>query len=99
MLCAVYKTAKKEGMYLYLPEKDNFEAVPESLLEQFGKPVLVMVLPLNKRDALGRVDKETLITALREKGFYLQLPPKQEDWLAEHRLAMGLSPREEAKKF
>ena len=39
------------------------------------------------------------ITALREKGFYLQLPPKQEDWLAEHRLAMGLSPREEAKKF
>ena len=69
------------------------------MLEQFGKPVLVMLLPLNKREALGRVDKETLITALREKGFYLQLPPKQEDWLAEHRVALGLSPREEAKKF
>ncbi|WP_137166499.1 YcgL domain-containing protein [Salinimonas lutimaris] len=99
MLCAVYKTAKKEGMYLYLPEKDKFDDVPEALLEQFGKPVLVMLLPLNKREALGRVDKETLITALREKGFYLQLPPKQEDWLAEHRVALGLSPREEAKKF
>ncbi|MEC9059979.1 MAG: YcgL domain-containing protein, partial [Pseudomonadota bacterium] len=32
MLCAVYKTRKKDGMYLYVPKKDHFEDVPEPLM-------------------------------------------------------------------
>ncbi|WP_018984734.1 YcgL domain-containing protein [Salinimonas chungwhensis] len=99
MLCAVYKTNKKEGMYLYLPEKDNFDDVPDQLMHQFGKPELAMLLPLHKRETLGRVSKETLVNALNDKGYYLQMPPKETDLLVEHRLSLGLSPREEAKKF
>ncbi|AXR07085.1 YcgL domain-containing protein [Salinimonas sediminis] len=99
MLCAVYKTRKKEGMFLYVPKKEDFSAVPEALMAQFGRPELVMLLPLNKREALGRVDKATLIAALNDQGFYLQIPPRQEDWLAEHRSSLGLSSREETKKF
>ena len=34
MLCAVYKTRKKDGMYLYVPKKDHFEDVP--LMAWFG---------------------------------------------------------------
>ena len=99
MLCAVYKTRKKEGMFLYVKNKEDFSSVPEVLMQQFGHPELVMLLPLDKREQLGRVNKQTLVTALNEQGYYLQMPPKQEDWLAEHRLAMGLSAREESKKF
>lgn len=99
MICFVYKTAKKPGMYLYVLKKDDFSAVPEALMTHFGRPELVMTLPLNKREKLGLVDKASLMSALTEQAFYLQMPPKQEDWLAEHRVALGLSPREESKKF
>lgn len=85
MLCAVYRTNKKQQMFLYVPQKGNFEQVPKALMEQFGKPELVMLLPLNKRESLARVDKQKLIEALSDKGYYLQLPPEQENWLDEHR--------------
>lgn len=85
MLCAVYKTKKKQEMFLYVPQKDNFERVPEALMKQFGRPELVMLLPLSKRDTLARVDKQKLIASLEEKGYYLQMPPEQENWLEEHR--------------
>ncbi|RDV24642.1 YcgL domain-containing protein [Alteromonas aestuariivivens] len=98
MLCAVYKTRRKEGMYLYVPGKDKFEQVPEPLLKQFGQPQLVMLLPLGKRGELAGVDKTVLEKALSEQGFYLQMPPKQENWLAEHRQSLGASARSEDKK-
>jgi len=91
--CAIYKTASKDGLFLYVPEKGNFDAVPKALMAQFGKPVLVMVLPLTNDKALASVDKQTLIEQLIEKGFYLQLPPKSENWLEEHRVSLGLSPQ------
>jgi len=98
MLCAVYKTRKKEGMYLYLPKKDNFADVPEPLMEMFGRPELVTILALDKRERLGLVDKQKLIDELSEKGFYLQMPPKEENLLEMHRESLGLSKTPD-KKF
>ena len=92
MLIAVYKTAKKEGMYLYVPKKDDFSAVPEALMSRFGHPQLVMMLPVQKREVLGGVDKQKLLEAMDEPGFYLQMPPKEENWLETHRIELGLSP-------
>ncbi|MFC3094967.1 YcgL domain-containing protein [Alteromonas sediminis] len=91
--CAIYKTAKKDGLYLYVPEKGKFDSVPDTLMAQIGQPKLVMMLPLDNDKSLASVDKQTLIDQLNEKGFYLQLPPQSEDWLAEHRIALGLSPQ------
>lgn len=79
-------------MYLYVPKKDVFDDVPEVLMKQFGKPELVMLIDLNKRPALAGVDKAKLDAAFSEKGFYLQMPPKVESLLAEHRASLGLSP-------
>ncbi len=90
MLLAVYKTAKKAGMYLYVAKKDDFSSVPEALMNQFGRPQLVMMLPLSKRDALGGVDKAKLIDAINAQGFYLQMPPKEENLLESHRESLGL---------
>ncbi len=91
MIVAVYKTRKKTGMYLYVPNKDDFSAVPEALMTQFGTPELVMLLPLSKREALGGVDKQKLIDSLQDPGFYLQMPPKEDDLLMDHRESLGLS--------
>ena len=98
MLCAVYKTSRKAGMYLYVPGKNAFDDVPEVLMQKFGTPELVMLIPLNKRPQLAGVSKEDLQIALTEKGFYLQMPPKEEDMLSSHRLELGLTPNVDKKR-
>ena len=85
-------------MYLYVPKKDNFEDVPEPLMQMFGRPVLVTILALDKHERLGMVDKQKLIDELSEKGFYLQVPPKEENLLETHRESLGLSKTPD-KKF
>ena len=84
-LCAVYKSAKKAQTYLYVPNKDDFSAVPAPLLQTFGVPIFSMMLPLTKERKLVQVDSEQLWRALQEKGFYLQLSPPEENLLKIHR--------------
>ncbi len=90
MLCAVYKTRRKEGMYLYLPKKDRFDEVPEALMKTFGKPQFVMLVAVEKHGKVAGVDSEVLKKALLEEGYYLQMPAKIEDWLGEYRESLGL---------
>ena len=98
MLCAVYKTYKKEGMYLYVPKKGHFEDVPEALMARFGTPELVTIIALEKHERLGGVDKQKLIEAFSTQGFYLQMPPKEDNLLEQHRESLGLSKTPD-KKF
>lgn len=84
MLVAVYKSTKKADTYLYLPKRDDFSHIPKALLDTFGKAVFVMLLPLQKRNKLAQVDINKLKSELEEKGFYLQLPPPQENLLKVH---------------
>ena len=55
MFCAIYKSSKKEGAYLYIPKKDDFSQVPDTLMQMFGKPIMVMVVKLEGRQ-LAQVD-------------------------------------------
>ncbi|APE06414.1 MAG: hypothetical protein CL600_09395 [Alteromonas sp.] len=97
MLCAVYKTRKKQGMYLYVVKKGNFDDVPAPLLERFGHPELVTLLSLDKRDKVAGIDKKKLEEELTSNGFYLQMPPKEDDLLSSHREALGLSSTPDVK--
>ena len=74
--CAVYRSPKKDGMYLYVPKTENpFEQVPEPLLQRFGAPGHVLDLELTPARKLARVSAADVIKGLREHGFYLQMPP------------------------
>ncbi|WP_026375255.1 YcgL domain-containing protein [Aestuariibacter salexigens] len=84
MLCGIYKSSKKDETYLYLKNKDDFSDVPEALLQTFGKPQFVMVMPLNKPRKLALVEWDKLLAELDEKGYYLQLPPPKENLLKQH---------------
>lgn len=84
MLCAVYKSSKKQETYLYVPGRDDFSKVPETLLKTFGTPVFMMIMPLKKDRELARVDIDKLRTELKTKGFYLQLSPPVENLLKTH---------------
>lgn len=83
MLCYVYKSSKKTDTYLYIQKKDDFSELPSELMQLFGTPQLVTVLNLNQREKLARMNVSDLRQAFEEKGFYLQLPPKQENLLDE----------------
>jgi uncharacterized protein YcgL (UPF0745 family) len=74
----IYKSARKEEMYLYLAREDGYGDLPEMLQQHFGKALFVMQLDLQPGRALARADVETVMAALQEQGYYLQLPPKLE---------------------
>jgi hypothetical protein len=75
----IYKSQKKEELYLYLSEKDDFSNVPQSLYDSMGKePVFVMALELSPEKPLAREKVETVIENLQSQGFHVQMPPKPE---------------------
>ncbi len=84
MLCSIYKSSKKEGMYLYINKKDDFSQVPDTLLEMFGKPIFVMVIKIDQRK-LALVDVEKVKESLKQDGFFLQLPPPPVNLLERHK--------------
>lgn len=90
MLCAVYRSLRKEGTYLYIEKRDDFSKVPDLLLQNFGSPQLVTIINLAKREHLAQIDINKLKAALVEPGFYLQLPPPPENLLAAHKAATHL---------
>lgn len=76
LTCWVYRSPRKQEMYLYLAVEDDFDAVPDSLLDQFGEPILVIELELCSARKLAREDVVKVMANLREQGFHLQMPPK-----------------------
>lgn len=79
MLCAIYKSPRKAGMYLYIKKRDGFDVLPETLKEQFGKPIFVMLFNLAGQKELAQCNKENVRQAILEQGFYLSLPPQPEN--------------------
>lgn len=81
MLCEIFRSSRKEEMYLYVDKRQGLAEVPAVLLERFGKPVSVMTLILSPDKTLARAKASDVMAAIREKGFYLQLPPAKEEYL------------------
>jgi hypothetical protein len=73
--CWIYRSSKKDEMYLYLARQDAFEDVPQALLKRFGTPLPVMELALHPDRPLAREDVNKVIGNLRSLGYHLQMPP------------------------
>ncbi|MCG8709921.1 YcgL domain-containing protein [Brenneria sp. 4F2] len=81
MICVIYRSAKRDQTYLYVEKKDDFSRVPEELMKSFGTPHLAMLLPLDGSKKLVNADIQKVKQALKEQGFYLQVPPPPENLL------------------
>lgn len=75
VLCEVFRSPRREGMYLYVQRSDGLTQVPESLLERFGSPQSALVFRLHGQRRLARASATEVLNALVERGFYLQMPP------------------------
>lgn len=74
MKCFVYKSLKKVDTYIYINQKDNFEKIPQKLLQLFGKLELAIELELTVESKLAFADTKLVIKNLNEQGYYLQMP-------------------------
>jgi uncharacterized protein YcgL (UPF0745 family) len=78
MQCFIYKSLKKDYLYLYIAKKDDFSKVPDVLLNSLGRIEFVMDMELFPERKLAREDAGKVIESLKEQGFFVQLPPQKE---------------------
>jgi uncharacterized protein YcgL (UPF0745 family) len=79
---SVYRSSKNSETYLYVAKKVGVKALPEALKEIFGKPKHAFDMLLTEDKKLARVDAKKVLEKIIEQGFFLQMPPPQEDLLA-----------------
>lgn len=78
-ICSIYRSPNKEGMYLYVEKSTGLKEVPAALLERFGTPKLAMTLLIEASRELARVDANKVLEQIQLNGFYLQMPPADDN--------------------
>jgi len=76
----VYRSTRKQEMYLYVDARADLGPVPDELIARFGKPVEALSLMLTANRTLARADAVRVLESIESDGFYLQLPPPQPTW-------------------
>jgi uncharacterized protein YcgL (UPF0745 family) len=85
-ICSIYRSAKVEGMYLYVDKTEGLARVPEALMQRFGRAELAMTLLLGAGRKLVRANVEEVLQAIAAQGFFLQMPPRTEQDAATTRI-------------
>lgn len=80
-LCQIFRSPRREEMYLYVDKARGLDDVPEALLRQFGEPEAVMTLLISPERRLARADSTEVLTQIENQGFYLQMPPTVDELL------------------
>ena len=69
-------------MYLFVDKKEGLSQIPESLRELFGAPELVLDMLLTPNKKLARSDASEILLSIKDKGYFLQMPPPPEELTA-----------------
>lgn len=81
VICSIFKSPRRDEMYLYVVKAEAMSRVPEALLDMFGAPRHVTDMLLAPERKLARADMARVLEDLDSKGYYLQMPPPREDYL------------------
>ena len=81
LLCSIYRSPRKQGMYLYVPREKGISDVPEPLLKLFGKPEHSMDMVLSEQRKLAREDIHQVLENLQNQGYHLQMPPAEDEYI------------------
>jgi len=80
-ICSIYRSTKREGMYLYVLKADALERVPEQLMAAFGKAIHAFDLVLTPERTLSREDIVVVLENLDKQGYHLQMPPAEDEYI------------------
>ena len=82
MHCSIYKSSKKDEMYLYIARPEQTEefnpldTLPEAMRSAFGRATFVMDLQLSESRKLARVNVLHVMDSIQTRGFFIQVPPE-----------------------
>lgn len=74
----VYRSTRRQEMYLYVDIGEDLDRVPDALMKQFGPPLEVMELELHSERKMARADASVVLERIAADGFFLQMPPSPE---------------------
>lgn len=80
-ICSIYKSPRKNEMYLYVLKSEALERVPENLLLAFGRPQHAFDLVLTPERTLAREDIHLVLENLDKQGYHLQMPPAEDEYI------------------
>lgn len=80
---SAYKSPKKEELYLFVPKEKGLDGLPSELLVMFGQPRHVIDYELTPERKMPRSDATEILSALESKGYYLQMPPSEEEKISD----------------
>ncbi len=81
--CDIYRCNNKDGMYLYVEHESDLSHIPDLLKKKTGKLELAMTLDIALTTKLAQADAEKVLQALKDQGFYLQMPLSHIDYMQE----------------
>jgi hypothetical protein len=79
LLCSIYRSSKREGMYLYVRRDQKLDELPEALMKVFGAPAHAMDILLSAEKKLANADATKVMSEIRQQGFFLQMPPQGDE--------------------
>lgn len=83
MQCFVYRSSKKEGLYVYVSKKDQLQLLPDPVLQQLGDNAeLALTFDLDSGMTLGSENPAEVLSNLSQQGYHIQMPRKIDDILA-----------------
>jgi len=68
-------------MYVYIEKSKGIKVIPEELLGFFGSPIHVVDMLLAEDKKLARADAKQVLFDIKEKGYFLQMPPVEENYM------------------
>ena len=80
-ICSIYKSLRKNEMYLYVDRAEALTRVPEGLLAAFGPLQHAFDLVLTPERKLAREDIHKVLENIEAQGFHLQMPPPDDDYI------------------
>ena len=83
MQCFVYRSLKKNGLYIYLSQQDDFEKIPDAVKNKIGELEFALEFELHEDRKLAKEDASTVIENIKNNGFHIQMPKDIEGLLAE----------------
>ncbi|AOE84387.1 YcgL domain-containing protein [Pseudomonas sp. TCU-HL1] len=80
-ICSIYKSPRKNEMYLYVDKREALSRVPEALIAAFGAPLHTFDLVLSPERKLAREDIGKVLENIEKQGYHLQMPPGEEEYI------------------
>jgi len=74
MMCDIYRSDTKTGLYVYLEKDKKIQDLPGELIKLIGRNTKVMELDLSSREKLANEDIQTVKANLIEQGYHVQVP-------------------------